>query len=53
MGYLLGNPANKSILDKYLPGFTSALQIDMERSMTLKSVQVFAPDTGTDDALGT
>jgi hypothetical protein len=52
VGDLLDNPATKAIIDKYLPDFTSAPQIDMARGMTLKSVQAFAPDTVTDDALG-
>lgn len=51
VGDLLDNPATKEILDKYLPAFTAAPQIDMARGMTLKSVQAFAPDTVTDEAL--
>ncbi|HEX7854811.1 MAG TPA: hypothetical protein VF503_14065 [Sphingobium sp.] len=51
IGTLLDNPAAKAILDKYLPGFSSNPQIDMARSMTLKSVQQYSPDTMTDDTL--
>lgn len=51
VGDLLDNAQTKAILDKYLPGFSAAPQIDMARGMTLKSVQAFAPDTVTDDAL--
>ena len=51
IGTLLDNPATKAILDKYLPGFSSNPQIDMARSMTLKSVQQYSPDTMTDDTL--
>lgn len=51
IGTLLDNPASKAILDKYLPGFSANPQIDMARSMTLKGVQQYAPDTLTDEAL--
>jgi hypothetical protein len=51
IGDLMDNPKTKAILDKYVPGLTSAEQIDAARGMTLKAVQQFAPDTVTDDAL--
>lgn len=51
LGDLLDNPSTRAILDKYIPGLTSSGQIDMARGMTLKSIQQFAPDTVTDDAL--
>ena len=51
IGTLLDDPAAKAILDKHLPGFTTNPQIDMARSMTLKSVQQYASDKLTDEAL--
>lgn len=51
IGTLIDNPAAKAILDKHLPGFASNGQIDMARSMTLKAVQQYSPDTITDKAL--
>lgn len=51
IGTLLDDPATKAILDKNLPGFSANPQIDMARSMTLKSVQQYSPDTLTDQAL--
>ncbi|MET0365840.1 MAG: hypothetical protein ABW169_14430 [Sphingobium sp.] len=51
IGTLLDNPATKAILDKNLPGFSSNPQIDMARSMTLKTVQQYSPDTMTDATL--
>jgi hypothetical protein len=51
IGDLLDNAATRAILDKYLPGFSTAEQIDMARAMTLKAVQPYASDTVTDDAL--
>jgi para-nitrobenzyl esterase len=51
IGTLLSNPATKAILDKNLPGFSANPQIDMARSMTLKSVQQYSPDMLTDAKL--
>lgn len=51
IGTLLDDPAARAIVDKHLPGFTSNGQIDMARGMTLKSVQQYAPDMVTDQAL--
>jgi hypothetical protein len=51
IGTLLDDPAAKAVLDKHLPGFTANPQIDMARSMTLKSIQQYAADTVTDKAL--
>ena len=51
IGDLLDNPMTRAILDKYLPGFSKAEQIDAARGMTLKAVQPFSPDTITDDTL--
>jgi len=51
IGELLDNPATRAILDEYLPGFSTAEQIDAARGMTLKAVQPFAEDTVTDEKL--
>ena len=51
IGDLLDSPATRAILDKYLPGFSTAEQIDSARYMTLRSVQQFAPETITDEIL--
>lgn len=51
LGTLLDDPAARAVLDKYMPGFSTQDNIDMGRSMTLKSLQQYKPDTMTDDAL--
>lgn len=51
IGTLIDDPAAKAILDKYIPGLSSSDQIDMARSMTLKSIQTYAPDMITDERL--
>src|ERR1700733_5442613 len=51
IGTLLDDPAAKAVLDKHIPGFSSGDQIDMARSMTLKSIQQYAPDKITDKVL--
>jgi len=51
IGDILDNPVTRAILDKYLPGFSTAPQIDSARTMTLKAVQPYAEDTVTDEAL--
>ncbi|HEX7854176.1 MAG TPA: hypothetical protein VF503_10815 [Sphingobium sp.] len=51
IGTLLDDPAAKAVIDKHLPGFSGNPQIDMARSMTLKTVQQYSPDTLTDKAL--
>ncbi|TCM20838.1 hypothetical protein EDF56_102501 [Novosphingobium sp. PhB165] len=51
IGTLLDDPAAKAIIDKYLPGLSTNPQIDMARSMSLKTVQQYAPDKITDEAL--
>lgn len=51
IGALLDDPAAKAALDKNIPGFSTRDQIDMARSMTLKSVQQYAPDLVTDQVL--
>ncbi|MCE7798292.1 hypothetical protein LWE61_17280 [Sphingobium sufflavum] len=51
IGTLLDDPAAKAVIDKHMPGFSSNPQVDMARSMTLKIVQQYSPDTLTDQAL--
>lgn len=51
IGTLLDDPAAKAIVEKNIPGMTTSDQIDMARSMTLKAVQQYAPDTVTDTRL--
>ncbi|WP_226016537.1 hypothetical protein [Novosphingobium sp. FKTRR1] len=51
IGTLIDDPAAKLILDKIVPGMTTNPQIDMARSMTLKSIQQFAADQLTDARL--
>lgn len=51
IGTLLDDPAAKAVIDKHIPGFSTKDQIDMARSMTLKSVQQYAPDMVTDKVL--
>lgn len=51
LGTLLDDPAAAAILEKYMPGFTTNDQIAMARSLTLASLQSFAPDTVTDEVL--
>jgi para-nitrobenzyl esterase len=51
IGTLLDDPVAKAVIDKNLPGFSSNPQINMARSMTLKSVQQYAPDMLSDQAL--
>ena len=52
VGTLIDNPDTKAILDKHLPGFSGNDQVAMARSMTLKGLQQYAPDTFTDKTLG-
>ncbi len=51
VGTLLDNPDTKAILAKYLPELISSPQIDMARSMTLQSMQSYAPDKLSDATL--
>lgn len=51
IGALLDDPAAKAVLVKHLPGVVSSDQIEMARSMTLKSIQQYKPDEITDKAL--
>jgi hypothetical protein len=51
IGTLLDDPAAVAIVNKYIPGFSTKDQIDMARSLTLKGLQQYAPDTYTDKVL--
>lgn len=51
IGTILDDPAARAVVDKHIPGFSSQGQIDMARSMTLKSIQQYAPDKYTDTVL--
>lgn len=51
LGTLLDDPAAKAIVEKHIPGLTTNDQVDMARSMTLKAVQQYAPDSVTDTRL--
>lgn len=51
IGALLDDAEAKAIVEKHIPGMTSNDQIEMARSMTLKSIQQYAPDDVTDARL--
>jgi hypothetical protein len=51
VGTLLDDPAARAIVDKYIPGFSSGEQVDMARSLTLRSLQQYAPDRMSDAIL--
>jgi len=51
IGTLLDDPAAKAIIDKHIPGMSTNDQVDMARSMTLKSIQQYSPDQITDKVL--
>ena len=51
IGTLLDDPAARAVLDKRVPTVSKGDRIDMARSMTLKSLQQYAPDTITDQVL--
>lgn len=48
---LLGNPAARVLLDKHFPGVSDDKRIGMAKGMTLRSIQKFARDMFTDEAL--
>jgi quinohemoprotein ethanol dehydrogenase len=50
IGALLDDSAARSIVDKYIPGFSKRPQVNLARSMTLKQVQ-FYDSTITDSVL--
>lgn len=51
IGTLLDDPAARALLDKHIPDMTKSDQVDMARSMTLKSIQQYSPDVITDKVL--
>jgi cytochrome P450 len=51
IGALLADPAAKAVLDKYFPGVSGDKRIAMGKSMTLRAVRKFSPDTFTLEAL--
>lgn len=51
IGTLLDDPAAKAIIAKHIPGMVDNDQIEMARSMTLKTIQQYAPDDVTDERL--
>jgi len=51
IGALLADPAAKAVLDRHFPGVSGDKRISMAKSMTLRAVQRFAPDTFTTEAL--
>lgn len=51
IGVLLGDPAAKAVLDRHFPGMSEDKRISMGKGMTLRTVQKFAPDFFTIEAL--
>ena len=51
LGQLLDNPKTREIIDRDIPGLSSKEQIDLAREMPLKTVQMYAPATITDESL--
>ena len=51
LGTLLDDPAAKAVLVKHIPDIVGNEQIEMARSMTLKSIQQYAGDSLTDAKL--
>jgi cytochrome P450 len=51
IGVLLGDPAAKAVIDKYFPGVSGDSRIGMAKGMTLRTVQKFAPELFTSEAL--
>ena len=51
LGVLLDDPAARAVLEKHVPEIKGNDQIEMGRSMTLKAILVFAPDTFTAEML--
>jgi cytochrome P450 len=51
IGALLDDPAATAILDKYFPGVSTDPRIGMGKGMTLRTVQKFAPEMFTSEAL--
>ncbi len=51
IGVLIADPAATAILDRYFPGVSTDPRIGMGKGMTLRTVQKFAPDLFTTEAL--
>jgi hypothetical protein len=51
IGALLADPLTRAVMDKYFPGVSDDKRIAMAKGMTLRSVQKFAPDKFTTEAL--
>lgn len=51
IGTLLDDPAAAEIIERHLPGFTTNGQVSMTRALTLVSLQSFAPQMVTEEAL--
>lgn len=51
LGVLLKDAGAKAVLDAHFPGITSDKRIGMAKSMTLRSIQKFAPGQFSDEAL--
>jgi cytochrome P450 len=51
IGVLLADPAAKAVLDKHFPGISADPRIGMAKTMTLRSVQAFAPSVFTKELL--
>jgi hypothetical protein len=51
IGTLLDTPATKAVVDMHLQGFSANPQVEMARSLTLKQLQSYVPDTFTDEVL--
>jgi hypothetical protein len=51
IGVLLKDPAASAIIEKQIPGFTTADRVGMASGMTLRQVQRFRPNVVTDEKL--
>jgi para-nitrobenzyl esterase len=51
IGTILDDPAAKAVVGKYLLATIANPQIEMARSLTLKALQQYSPDTITDEVL--
>ena len=48
---LLADPEAKAVLDRHFPGVSTDPRIGMGKGMTLRSIQKFAPDMFTEEAM--
>ena len=51
IGELLDDPKAKAVLEKLIPEFVNAERVDESRGFTLRSIQQYAPEILTDEAL--